>query len=122
MPSSIFSILKKNIAKADFSGQSQAVKTNAFKFAELTDIKDNYYDLVFIDPPYIKSKDCGPDSKLGILLSQIHNKLTNGAVVVVRTSSDVTLLDEYGQLKIDQRRKWGTMAVAIFIYEESNDQ
>ncbi|MGB2866462.1 MAG: RsmD family RNA methyltransferase, partial [Sedimentisphaerales bacterium] len=76
------------------------------------------YDLVFVDPPYAAAKSAGAGSALSGLLDVLDEQVTAGGIVVVRTSGDVTLLEQYGQFKIVERRKWGTMAVSILTKRE----
>jgi len=71
------------------------------------------FDVVFVDPPYKQSEDMGPESQLGKLLQALGSQITEDGVVLVRTHERVVLLDEYGQLKVVDRREWGTQAVAF---------
>ncbi|MHC4168562.1 MAG: RsmD family RNA methyltransferase, partial [Planctomycetota bacterium] len=71
------------------------------------------YNLIFVDPPYADSMDTGGDSPLADLLDLWVDQVTADAIVVVRTSKEVTLPDQYGRFQIQERREWGTMAVTI---------
>jgi 16S rRNA (guanine966-N2)-methyltransferase len=104
-------ILKKNIAKAGFMHESRVIKGNAFNI-ELNIAPDgDRCSLVFVDPPYARSKDAQSGSPLSDLLNSLNEKVTPEGIVIVRTSSDVTILDNYSTLKAIERRKWGTMNV-----------
>lgn len=104
-------ILKKNIDKADFGEASKIIKADAFKIG--APVQHRKYDLIFVDPPYVATKNAGNDSALSGLLSLVNNQLADGGVVVVRTHRDTELLEHYGQLGIIERRQWGTMAITI---------
>ena len=110
----IVQILKKNIDKASFDKQSNVVKDNALNVELDITQEGQKCDLVFVDPPYKKSKDTQPGSPLADLLESLNEKVIDNGIVVVRTSGEVVLLDNYGSLKVIERRKWGTMAVTIF--------
>ena len=112
----IAAILEKNIEKAGFVKESQVSKTNAFNFGVLAD--ERRYDLIFVDPPYARTKDVGLDSPLGELLSTVSEKLVENGIIVVRTERRTELLKQYGLLEIIERRQWGTMAVAILKKKE----
>ncbi len=114
----ILSILKKNIAKAGFGAVSKVIKTNAFKAGAAPD-EGGAYDLVFVDPPYAAVKETGDGSALSDVLNLLGEQVAQNAVVVVRTSEGVSLLDEYGKLTVVDRRKWGTMAIAILTKKET---
>ena len=106
-----FQILKKNIAKAGFMQASKVIKGNAFNTKlDITPVQDKF-NLVFVDPPYVKSKDTQSGSPLADLLNSLNEKMIQDGIAVVRTSSEVVLLDNYGTLQVIERRKWGTMNV-----------
>jgi 16S rRNA (guanine966-N2)-methyltransferase len=110
----IVNILKKNIDKAGFVSESKVIKGSAFNIELKIAPEGQKCDLVFVDPPYAKSKDTQSGSPLAGLLDSLNEKVEDNGIVVVRTSGEVVLLDNYGSLEIIERRKWGTMAVTIF--------
>jgi 16S rRNA (guanine966-N2)-methyltransferase len=114
----VIAVLKQNIEKAGFVEESTVLRTNAFKDGAPVCDGGQMYDLVFVDPPYAASMNVQPESPLGGLLELLGEQVTADGIVVVRTSEDVTLLEEYGQFKIAERRKWGTMAVSILTKKE----
>ncbi|MDT8302582.1 MAG: RsmD family RNA methyltransferase [Sedimentisphaerales bacterium] len=109
----IISVLKKNIEKADFVNESEIIRANAFKFGVSPNPDRLKYDLVFVDPPYAASTDVQPGSPLSDLLDSMGDRVTADAIIVVRTDRKVSLLQQYGDLGIIDRRRWGTMAVTI---------
>ncbi len=110
----IVKILKKNIDKAGFGSESKVIRGSAFNIELKIATEGQKCDLVFVDPPYIKSKNTQPGSLLADLLESLNEKVKDNGIVVVRTSGEVILSDNYGNLEIIERRKWGTMAVTIF--------
>lgn len=107
----VAAILEKNIEKAGFVRQSKVIRANAFKVG--VSAGEKRYDLIFVDPPYVSTKDVGIDSPLGKLLNAVSEWLTADGIVVVRTERRTELLKRYGLLEIIERRQWGTMAVTI---------
>ena len=73
------------------------------------------YGLVFVDPPYARTEDVGPDSPLSRLLDLLGEQVTSDAIAVVRTERHKSLLNEYGKFRVIERRQWGTMAVTILM-------
>ncbi|MHC4568458.1 MAG: RsmD family RNA methyltransferase [Planctomycetota bacterium] len=106
-------ILERNIEKAGFVQNSKVVTTDAFRVAPAVGTGEDDYNLIFVDPPYADSMDTGGDSPLADLLDLWVDQVTADAIVVVRTSKEVTLPDQYGRFQIQERREWGTMAVTI---------
>ena len=109
----IISVLKRNIEKADFVNQSEIIRANAFEFGVLSYPEWQMYDLVFIDPPYADSMDVRAGSPLSALLDSLGRRTDAEAVIVVRTGQKVSLLEQYGEFHITERRRWGTMTVTI---------
>ncbi len=109
----IIAILNKNIEQADFVEESAVLRTNAFKAGAPVGDGREKYDIVFVDPPYAAAKSAGAGSALSGLQDVLDEQVTAGGIAVVRTSTDVTLLERYGQFQIVERRQWGTMAVTI---------
>lgn len=105
--------LKRNIEKAQFSDKSKVIRTNAFKTGAAISFNQPGSDFVFVDPPYAQTRDTGRGSQLDGLLRLLAEQIASTGVVVVRTRRGVSLLDEYGSLKVSDRREWGTMAVTI---------
>lgn len=108
----VVEILKKNIAKGRFEDRSKVVRANAFKVGAAS-IEDRKFDLVFVDPPYVMSRDIGEKAPLGLLLKLLCSQITDEAVVVVRTEEMVELLENYDALHVIDRRKWGSMTITI---------
>jgi len=107
----IITVLERNIEKAGFVKESKAIRANAFKIGAPVDKQK--YDLIFVDPPYVNTKDVEQNSPLGKLLISISRQLNTEGIAVVRTERRTELLGKYAQLEIIERRQWGTMAVTI---------
>jgi 16S rRNA (guanine966-N2)-methyltransferase len=108
----VIEILKKNIVKGRFEDRSKVVRANAFKVGAAS-LEERKFDLVFVDPPYAMSRDMGENSQLGGLLKVLCGQITDAAVVVVRTEERVELLENYGGLRVIDRRKWGSMGITL---------
>lgn len=117
----IGAVLKQNIEKAKFTGQSKIVKTDAFSVAWPMDAERPQYDLAFVDPPYVDSANTLPSSPLGVLLTRLSERVSAGGFVIVRTHCDTVLSQTYGPLKIIEVRQWGNMAVTILKKIKAND-
>ncbi|MFH1716925.1 MAG: RsmD family RNA methyltransferase [Planctomycetota bacterium] len=111
----VVSILKKNIEKGGFAGDSKVIRANAFQTGAALDCGAERYDLVFVDPPYALTENVSAGSALSGLLDLLGEQVAAESVVVVRTSRDVSLLEQYGKLRVAERRQWGTMKVAILM-------
>lgn len=109
----IISILKKNIEKAGFVKESKIIRADAFKIGSIADANGHKFDLVFVDPPYVRTANVQPGSPLSGLLNFLGGQITTNGIVVVRTSPEVSLSEQYGRLQVTERRQWGSMTVTI---------
>jgi 16S rRNA (guanine966-N2)-methyltransferase len=107
----IITVLERNIEKTDFVKESKVVKANAFRIGAPVD--EQKYDLIFVDPPYAETQNTSEDSPLADLLKLLEQRTSADAIVVVRAHRKVSLLGEYAQFKVVDRRQWGTMAITI---------
>ncbi|MBW8041860.1 MAG: 16S rRNA (guanine(966)-N(2))-methyltransferase RsmD [Planctomycetes bacterium] len=107
----IFTTLKKNIEKGCFAKESKVIRADVFKIGAPFD--EQKYDLVFVDPPYARTEDVGPDSPLSGLMDLLQYQVAPDGIVVVRANRRTELLERYGVLHLIERRQWGTMAVTI---------
>jgi 16S rRNA (guanine(966)-N(2))-methyltransferase RsmD len=109
----IIATLKKNIEKAGFVKDSKVVRANAFTVGAAIGAGGTKCKLAFVDPPYAATDIVGSDSPLASLLDVLGGQVIDDAMVIVRTRSDVTLLNQYRQFRVAERRTWGTMAITI---------
>ena len=107
----VITVLKRNIEKAGFADESEVLRADAFKVG--VPAGERRYDIAFVDPPYLFTRNVGEDSPLNGLLDMLSQQLCSNGVIVVRTHKRTELLGRYSQLRIIERRQWGTMAVTI---------
>jgi len=107
----IIATLEKNIQKAGFVQKSKVIKANVFKVGASVDKRK--YDLIFVDPPYETTREVELNSPLGKLLDILSGQLAPNGMIVVRTKHTTSLLKQYGQFRVIERRIWGTMAITI---------
>ncbi|OHB64599.1 MAG: hypothetical protein A2Y77_02815 [Planctomycetes bacterium RBG_13_62_9] len=109
----IVEILEKNIARAGFMEQSRVVRASAFRVGAPVGPARERHDLIFVDPPYVATREVGSGSSLADLMLILPDQVAPRGIVVVRTHRSVTVLDEYGPFRAADRRQWGTMAVVL---------
>ena len=107
---SVIEILKKNIAKADFTSQSDVIFGNAFNIGAPNQSSEKF-SLIFVDPPYAMSVETCEKSQLAELLLILAEQVAADGLVIVRTEKGVNLLDGYGDLRKIDNRIWGRMSV-----------
>lgn len=109
----VVAILKQNIQKADFVAESIVLRANVFKVGAPITKDIEKYTLVFVDPPYVMSTNSREGTQVANLLMLLNDQLATEGIVVVRTHKHSELDEQYGNLKVIDKRMWGTMGVAI---------
>lgn len=71
-------------------------------------------DVLFLDPPYDKTR--GPASSYGLLLEAINEKniLSDGACVIIQHYSRNRLTERVGSLQLEQTKKYGNTSLAVY--------
>jgi 16S rRNA (guanine(966)-N(2))-methyltransferase RsmD len=110
----VVEILKRNIAKADFVGQSKAVCANILKVGAAPTPEHGLYGLVFVDPPYMMSENCEADSRVGKLMFLISQQVKDDGLVILRTHEQARALEHYDKLTQIDMRSWGSMTVRFY--------
>jgi 16S rRNA (guanine966-N2)-methyltransferase len=107
--------LQKNIDKACFGNCSKLIKGDVFTaVGRFANSGHGQCNLVFVDPPYVLSANTGPDSPITGLMNLLSEQVRDGGFVILRTASKTVLPDQYGKLKLLERRQWGTMTCMIY--------
>ncbi len=109
----ILKTLKRNIQKAGFKKPVTILNIDAFSNGAPLVHGKPPYQLVFVDPPYSKTKNCDSNSPLANLLKNLCTQTAREAIVVVRTKKHSDLLPEYHCLKLIDRKQWSSMTVTI---------
>jgi 16S rRNA (guanine966-N2)-methyltransferase len=109
----IIAILNKNIEKAGFVKESKVIRANAFAIGAPLNSERQKYALVFVDPPYAATSSVEAGSALSRLLDLLGEQTAGDGIAIVRTGRHTSLLDQYGEFRVIERRRWGTMSVTI---------
>ena len=115
--------LNQNIAKLRFESQTTVRQTDIFRIgipsfnltpASPSDPNSNKCNLVFLDPPYIMSRDCSLESPLGRLIVKISTQIAPNARLVLRHERRSCPLDVYQDLHQTDQRTYGGMTLTFF--------
>jgi len=119
---SVTKILDQNIEKAQFLAESRTVCANILKVGAAPTPEYGGYDLVFCDPPYKMSENCGTGSKIADLMELIDTQLNKDGMVTLRTHLRAVIEDRYGDLEKTDQRQWGNMKIAFFQKQQPEAQ
>ncbi len=107
--------LQANLKTLDLLKQTQVVQTSALTLKAPKPPQD-LYTLVFLDPPYLLSRDSSAASPIGELLAKLPGQvpLDPSALVVLRHEADVHYDEQvYGRLEAFDVRRYGGMAITF---------
>ena len=116
----VVQILNRNIEKAQFLAESRTVCANILKVGAAPSPEYGLYDLIFCDPPYKMSENCGPGTKVAKLMELLDLQINEGGLVILRTHLRAYVEAHYGELEKIDHREWGNMKIA-FYQKQSRD-
>lgn len=117
----VIETLDRNIEKAGFLAESKSVCANILKVGAAMTPEYGGYDLVFVDPPYKMSTNCGAGSKVAKMMELIGTQVNKGGVVTLRTHLRSYIEQAYGELVRIDLREWGNMKIAFFQKSEETE-
>lgn len=104
-------IIRKNVQKARFEEFSRITLANALNY--VSSCRPNFFDVIFLDPPY----------KKGLISSSMQTLNANdvlkpNALVVCEYHVEDDVCEEYGNLKLFKSKKYSDTMVGIYKNEE----
>lgn len=101
-------IIKKNIQKTKLNDKIEVVQQDVDHFMAGQSI-EGVYDFILMDPPYLKNF-------IEPLLEEIAQKniLKPLGVIIVEHDIKDVLLEHYGTLYLDRKKKYGKTAVSVY--------
>ena len=117
----VIETLDRNIEKAEFLAESKSVCANILKVGAAMTPEHGGYDLVFVDPPYKMSTNCGAGSKVAKMMELIETQVNKGGMVTLRTHLRSYIEEAYGELVRIDLREWGNMKIAFFQKPEETE-
>lgn len=104
--------LQQNITKCGFNDRATILRADVFKLAATNSLLTSC-DLIFIDPPYPLTRDTARNSKLGKCLIDLSHNTQENVFIVVRHEKRTTLLEAYQDLRVVDRRDYGSMSLTF---------
>lgn len=96
-------IIKKNLKACRLTGQSEVIRTDSFEYLR----KAGRADIILLDPPYSKGL-------LTEVMPLISGAANDGAFIIAEHERELTLGDEYGDIILHKRYRYGKVAVTIY--------
>lgn len=101
-------IIKKNLQSLAISESFNIVKADVLKFLKS---HQEQYDLILIDPPF--TEKMADEVMIAVSQSLIFHKNT---IIVIESSKHEKILDQYLNLKLDERKDYGDKQLSFFIF------
>jgi 16S rRNA (guanine966-N2)-methyltransferase len=101
--------IKSNLDQCDLIDKSEVYRNESFRALKAIVKRELQFDLILLDPPYQKQK-------LVDILELIDNQqlLNESGFVMCEHSSDVSLPNEVGNLKLLKKETYGMIRISIF--------
>ncbi len=109
-------LITRNVAKAKFEDRAKVLHIDYKRFLR-HQAKKHEFNVIFLDPPYA-----------GELLEKSMKYIDEGeilapdGIVVAESAAETEVPETFGNLKLEKRYKYGTVAVRIYSYEKEDVQ
>ncbi|MFZ5966331.1 MAG: 16S rRNA (guanine(966)-N(2))-methyltransferase RsmD [Bacillota bacterium] len=106
-------IIKENIAETGLQDKSMAILSDAFKVLNRLSEEGIKFDIIFLDPPYLK------DLIMPCIHTILREKLLNdnGIIVIEHDSKDI-LPEKIDSISIYKQKKYGNTTISIYTEED----
>ncbi len=111
----VINVLKKNLEVCGFKEGTDVLSSDIVRALKHLKKKGEKFDLVFLDPPYDRS--LVEDTLSSVINSDI---LNGGSLVVVEHSLNEIPAEIIGNIKLEDRRKYGTTMVSFYAIINDN--
>ncbi len=108
--------INSNIQSCNLSDSCEIIFSDILKNLNRIKSKENYFDLVFMDPPYNRNT-------LNKTFFNLHKSCTlrNNANIIVEHSPDETVQTDIKEFVFKDQRKYGKSVVSFFNYIKNED-
>lgn len=108
-----FSLLKKNVENLKFEDKCRCYNMDSYKALELFIQKKMIFDIIFIDPPYLK--DMIPPA---IELVTKGKLLSPKGIIASKIDSSEKIFEGNEEIVLTDQRKYGNTTVCFYKYKE----
>ncbi|HEY5561137.1 MAG TPA: 16S rRNA (guanine(966)-N(2))-methyltransferase RsmD [Clostridiaceae bacterium] len=108
-----YSILKENIKVLDFSDSATAFNYSCYDGIKVLSDKNIKFDLIFIDPPYMKSM-----IPTALELIDKYKLLNEDSIIVTKIDSKEKVYEGINNINLIDKRKYGKTIVCFYKIKE----
>jgi 16S rRNA (guanine966-N2)-methyltransferase len=108
-----FSFLTQNVANLKFNDKCHCLNMDSYKAIEDLGSKGLVFDIIFIDPPYMKDMIPMAIEKIEKL-----KLLKNDGIIVTKIDTSEEICTGFGEIYLYDSRKYGNTTVCFYEYKE----
>lgn len=108
-----YSYLKENVANLNFSDRCICFNMDSYEVLKLLSKKDKVFDIIFIDPPYMK--DMIPKA---IEMIDEESLLDKEGIIVTKIDTSEDIYEGSKNIKLKDCRKYGNTTVCFYYFKE----
>ncbi|MDA8236100.1 MAG: 16S rRNA (guanine(966)-N(2))-methyltransferase RsmD [Clostridia bacterium] len=109
-------VIKENLELTGFQRQSQIISNDVIKALDALGRQQAQFDLVFVDPPYLKGYEQGVLDKINH-----YRLLAEGGILVIESSKRDQLPDEVGEIEHYRSQHYGDTCLSYYQIKSSNE-
>ena len=101
-------VIRKNLESCSLTGESEVIGLDIKKALPIIGSKGESFGLIFLDPPY--NQGLADDTLQLLGKSPLHS----GTLIITEHSPNETISENYGGIKMFDKRKYGDTSVSFF--------
>jgi 16S rRNA (guanine966-N2)-methyltransferase len=108
-----FNLLSQNVINLKFEDKCKTFNMDSYEAIEQLGVENQKFDIIFIDPPYIK--DMIPPA---VEIIQKYKMLLDNGIIVTKIDSKEKLYEGTDEIKLYNHRKYGNTIICFYKHEE----
>ena len=110
--------LRANLDSCGLTDKADIISIDAMKALQLLESKDRSFDLIFLDPPYMKGPAEMESLANSTLVALGASSIASDAIVVAEHAAKEELQKCYGMLKMTDERRYGDTLISFYCREQ----
>lgn len=108
-----YDLLSQNVTNLKFEDKCKTFNMDSYEAIEQFGLQQKKFDIIFIDPPYIK--DMIPPA---VAIVEKYKMLLNNGIIVTKIDSTEEIYQGTDEIKLYNHRKYGNTTICFYRYKE----
>lgn len=107
-----YGLLRQNVTNLKFEDKCKTFNMDSYKALEQLGEESEKFDIIFIDPPYVKDM-----IHPAVIIIEKNKMLSSNGIIVTKIDSKEELYEGTDKIKLYDHRKYGNTTICFYKYE-----